>query len=197
MYYKRHFHGFHSVRFLVLATKLFKTHYAVWCHWLYNLHVKPTSISRRLRLVWKNCERCYTVISKDLSDETIITIANFSFHKHFKIVSCEWHNWHEQSPLSISAFHTSACFMKRFNHANFMQESTQFGTKQSSENWKVRVGLVYTAQQCDFLLLIYVLFQPTEKGLLVHEELPRQHAQWITKTKRHVKGLSRLLELDW
>ena len=29
IYYKRRCHGFHSVKFLVLATELFKTHYAV------------------------------------------------------------------------------------------------------------------------------------------------------------------------
>ena len=79
MYYKRRCHGFHSVRFLVLETKLFKTHFAVWCHYSCAICMsnQPTSISRRLRRIWKNCKRDYSVILKDLSNETVITIFRF------------------------------------------------------------------------------------------------------------------------
>ncbi len=44
------------------------------CVSLCNLHIKLTSISRRLRQRGKNCERCSTVIFKVLSIETIIRL---------------------------------------------------------------------------------------------------------------------------
>ncbi len=53
------------------------------CVWLFNLHIKATSIARRLRQIGTNCKICSIVIFNVLSNQTIIRITKFSFHKHF------------------------------------------------------------------------------------------------------------------
>ncbi len=47
------------------------------------VHIKPTSISRRLRQIGKKLYKVFFLLSV-LSHETIIRITYFSFHKHFK-----------------------------------------------------------------------------------------------------------------
>ena len=61
-----------------------------------NLHINQPPYPIDYDRYEKNCKRCYTVILKVLSNETIIAIANFSFYRHFKLSNraFEYHDIH-------------------------------------------------------------------------------------------------------